>query len=398
MTALFLAWVLAGTERCYGMRLAEVEVGWVCVSLHDAAGGPRLDYSSTALVRRGPAVVRLTSEATALLATDLSIRSLHARRFEGRTQIDRVEAEAIAALPSSLATARLSETHTCLAAVEETTGRQGRICGIRDGRTVRGDWFGSPFDAILYEGEDFPRALRFTDRAMSFIRVDQVQDIAPPPELFADPLALDGKALHADPARFEVPIVGLSPSANQSVARRGNSSEVTWRAVEPGSEDRRQEIAASDEPLSRQASDLCRDLGVWAGARILARWVSGYITDRRPADDEIDATAVVRTRRASCRGHVALFLALAGRAGIPAREVVGLVVDDGRLYPHAWAEVRVGGAWYSVDPTEGSAPPRAPRIALGAGPDAGDRLLEMRRSTRRIRVLGLPHSERSARP
>ena len=65
-------------------------------------------------------------------------------------------------------------------------------------------------------------------------------------------------------------------------------------------------------------------------------------------------------------------MALARAAGLPAREVHGLVPDGGEpplLVPGSWAEVRTGGTWVAADPLAGRFPADAARIALVRGPD-----------------------------
>ena len=69
-----------------------------------------------------------------------------------------------------------------------------------------------------------------------------------------------------------------------------------------------------------------------------------------------DAERALRSGQGDCNEHAAALVALARTAGIPARPVTGWVyLDEGiapGLYPHAWAELWVGGAlgWIPVDP------------------------------------------------
>jgi transglutaminase-like putative cysteine protease len=51
-----------------------------------------------------------------------------------------------------------------------------------------------------------------------------------------------------------------------------------------------------------------------------------------------------------CNEHTYLFVALARAAGIPAKIRVGLTLQNGMFYYHAWPSVYVG-RWLDMDPT-----------------------------------------------
>ncbi len=85
------------------------------------------------------------------------------------------------------------------------------------------------------------------------------------------------------------------------------------------------------------------------------------------------ASEVLVLGKGDCTEHALLFTALARAAGIPARQVHGLVYaryDDGvdGLYWHAWVEVRSGTEWIAVDPTFDQEVADATHIVLGRGP------------------------------
>jgi hypothetical protein len=84
------------------------------------------------------------------------------------------------------------------------------------------------------------------------------------------------------------------------------------------------------------------------------------------------ASEVLKVGKGDCTEHALLFTALARAAGIPTRQVHGLVYsryDDGvpALYWHAWVEVKSGDEWIALDPTldQGVADPS--HIVLGRG-------------------------------
>ncbi|HTQ37159.1 MAG TPA: transglutaminase-like domain-containing protein [Steroidobacteraceae bacterium] len=70
--------------------------------------------------------------------------------------------------------------------------------------------------------------------------------------------------------------------------------------------------------------------------------------------DALTATAVLAQKRGDCTEHTLLFTALARAAGVPTRQLGGIIyVDDpAPLFGwHAWAEIHDGRGWISVDPT-----------------------------------------------
>lgn len=381
---------------CYAMRLRGVEVGWACAAVSTGSDGGRLVYQSRTLVRRGPAVVVLSARAEATLAPDRTVRRLTAERREGATAIDAVNLGPVAAVPSALAPVLLNRGVACVDAVEETTGRTGRVCGRRSGPRTTGEFLGTPFVAT-WDEPPLPQRIEFPAQEATFERVRERPAIPAPPDLFADPVALDGRvADDAAEAALIVTLDDLPASANQAVERHPDGSLVRWRRAAPPEPDpRRRKPAPVTSTIGREAHRLARAPTVWAAAGEIARGVSLRIRDKRPGTDEVDPTAILASGRGSCRAHAALFAAIAAAAGIDARTVIGLVVAEGRLYPHAWVEVRVGSAWFAADPTEGAAPPRAPRIGLGNERTAGERLLRVRHG--RV-VAGPPDAARPAGP
>jgi hypothetical protein len=66
-----------------------------------------------------------------------------------------------------------------------------------------------------------------------------------------------------------------------------------------------------------------------------------------------NALEVLESLEGDCTEHSILFIGLARAAGLPAREVAGLVYVDGQIpgfYFHQWAKVWIG-KWIDVDPT-----------------------------------------------
>jgi transglutaminase-like putative cysteine protease len=104
----------------------------------------------------------------------------------------------------------------------------------------------------------------------------------------------------------------------------------------------------------------------------LVDWVYQNLT-KSLSSNLTTASQVLARRAGDCTEHALLFVALARAAGIPAREVSGLVYmgDDLRRFGwHAWAEVELDGRWVEVDPSWGEHLANATHIALGSGDDS----------------------------
>lgn len=101
-----------------------------------------------------------------------------------------------------------------------------------------------------------------------------------------------------------------------------------------------------------------------------------------PRGGRASGMEVLAVGEGDCTEHTALFLDAAAGLGLDARPVAGLLyLSDGAvgpgLYPHAWAEVRIGNRWVAVDPTLGTFPADAARVPLGRRVDrAMDRLAQ----------------------
>lgn len=111
--------------------------------------------------------------------------------------------------------------------------------------------------------------------------------------------------------------------------------------------------------------------GVYASAVKLVHFVYGRL-EKAYGVSRDRATEVLALGKGDCTEHALLFTALARAAGIPARQVHGLVYaryEDGvpALYWHAWVEVKSGAEWIAVDPTFDQPVADATHIVLGRG-------------------------------
>lgn len=107
----------------------------------------------------------------------------------------------------------------------------------------------------------------------------------------------------------------------------------------------------------------------WKAAEKICRWVDENIKSKYSAQ-LTNTLDVLDSLEGDCTEHSILFVGLARAAGIPAREVAGLVyVEEGEragFYFHQWAKVWVG-QWVDVDPTFGQPEADATHIKLGEG-------------------------------
>lgn len=91
-------------------------------------------------------------------------------------------------------------------------------------------------------------------------------------------------------------------------------------------------------------------------ARIAARivdWIGRNLHQQYGAN-ATTATAVLRQKAGDCTEHTLLFTALARAAGVPARQLGGIIYVETPAPTfgwHAWAEIHDGSGWISVDPT-----------------------------------------------
>jgi hypothetical protein len=87
------------------------------------------------------------------------------------------------------------------------------------------------------------------------------------------------------------------------------------------------------------------------------------------------AVAVAETRRTAgaddCKVVAARLARTLARAGYEARVEGGLLLDRGRLWPHAWTQVKLAGGWRDLDATTSARWADAGRVAVGPleGPD-----------------------------
>ena len=112
-------------------------------------------------------------------------------------------------------------------------------------------------------------------------------------------------------------------------------------------------IQSGDPRLIAKAAEL---IGIETDATVISNllctWVYGSVRSTFSAR-LTNALEVLENLEGDCTEHSVLFIGLARAAGLPAREVAGLIYVDGvqpGFYFHQWAKVWIG-KWIDVDPT-----------------------------------------------
>lgn len=174
----------------------------------------------------------------------------------------------------------------------------------------------------------------------------------------------------------------LRDAPNQEVSRRADGTVEVVLHARPGLPVMPAERAAAlrDDGRAdignRAIGDLSRELtsGADRGEQVgrLVDWVFTNLS-KSLSSNLTTASQVLARRAGDCTEHALLFVALARAAGIPAREVSGVVYmgDDVRRFGwHAWAEVEIDGRWVQVDPSWGERVANASHLTLGVGDDS----------------------------
>ena len=151
-------------------------------------------------------------------------------------------------------------------------------------------------------------------------------------------------------------------------------------------------VQSGDERVKALAARLVGDeTNAYAAATKIGRWLYKGLKKVGTAALS-NAVETLNAMEGDCTEHTVLFVALARAAGIPAREVAGVVAIEGGagLYYHAWPEVWVG-QWVAIDPTLGQDIADATHIKFAEG--GSDQLFRIVALFGRIKakILGFAH-------
>ena len=136
------------------------------------------------------------------------------------------------------------------------------------------------------------------------------------------------------------------------------------------------EIQAEDERIRKRARRIVRGGNdPVEQTRRISRWVYRHVEGAEFTDYETALDVLIHLK-GDCTEHTLLFVALCRAAGLPAREVSGLVYagPGKRVFGmHRWAQVFVG-EWVDVDPTLNQLPADATHVELDT---EGDRWFDL---------------------
>ena len=107
-----------------------------------------------------------------------------------------------------------------------------------------------------------------------------------------------------------------------------------------------------DEPVFAKLETEMKERGVRNERAALVKFVDELIDEDVPRGWDL-ASVVATRRQGDCSEHAVLTAALARRAGMPARVVIGIALvsnnNDHAAIGHAWTEVLEGGKWVIAD-------------------------------------------------
>ena len=109
---------------------------------------------------------------------------------------------------------------------------------------------------------------------------------------------------------------------------------------------------SNDEYFINLAKEIIEDVqDPWFQVELLLDYVDIFIKDDYTSNSH-SVYDVVKKKVGDCTEHALLFNTLARAAGIPSRELTGIInYEENKFALHAWNEVVIDGYWYPVDPT-----------------------------------------------
>ncbi|HEV7577599.1 MAG TPA: transglutaminase family protein [Caldimonas sp.] len=126
------------------------------------------------------------------------------------------------------------------------------------------------------------------------------------------------------------------------------------------------------DTLAARASEIAGGASPGYGqVEAIRAWIHDRIAYRYGTSDaSTDAAATLERGAGVCRDFAHVALALTRALHIPARMVVGYLLDLDPMDLHAWIEAYVGDRWYTFDATQSE--PRGGRVVVAYGRDAAD--------------------------
>ena len=153
-----------------------------------------------------------------------------------------------------------------------------------------------------------------------------------------------------------------------------------------------------DEPAFATLEAEMKERGVRNERAALVKFVDELIDEDAPR--AWDLASVVATRRqGDCSEHAVLMAALARRAGLPARVIIGIAIvssdTNHAAIGHAWTEILEGGKWVIADAALNGLEQTVRYIPIGLIEDEGmgykmGLVALTRRWVQKVEVLGTP--------
>ena len=112
-------------------------------------------------------------------------------------------------------------------------------------------------------------------------------------------------------------------------------------------------VQSDDEEIRSAARKaIGEETDAWKRAKLLEKWVNGYVRQKDLGMAFASAKETMKTRQGDCTEHATLLAALCRAVGIPARAAEGLVYarSIGGFGYHMWTQVYLDG-WYNLDAT-----------------------------------------------
>ena len=109
---------------------------------------------------------------------------------------------------------------------------------------------------------------------------------------------------------------------------------------------------SNDEYFINLAKGIIGDVeDPWDQVQLLLNYVDIFIKSDYTANPN-SVYDIIESKVGDCTEHALLFNTLARAAGIPSRELSGIInYEENKFALHAWNEVVINGYWYPVDPT-----------------------------------------------
>lgn len=314
-----------------------------------------------------------TLRRIALVQQDAEIgRSAGYTRYEPMFKMDVEGTTTITAVEKKLLNGAATKVYTVKTVEDLPGGPMESVARIDENGKVLEDTVQGMMTMRL-EPEAVAKDIQFTNDVIVSNAVDLAEPISSPREVERLKVKLRGPltgrhalesprqkaALTEDGALFDLTRAKTPPGAKRPV---DEEAVAPW--LEPS------QFVQSDAPeIQEQAAAIAGDeADAFTAAEEIAAWVHANMTTTYSASLS-NALDVLASKQGDCTEHSVLFVALVRAAGIPAREVAGLVYTDNPapgFYFHQWAEVWAG-EWVEMDPTFGQPLADATHIRLSEG-------------------------------